>query len=141
MKKYNSLAHFLTVFFVLLLTSACNLRDDDHSETAAVEQSNLSEDVLAEEVGVAENAAFAKPNIYSVQQSGESIEIFWDPVSAAEFRVIVWPVNDLPQTYVTQEFEFSTPVLNSSGEHIIMVEAYDELGNSLFSDPSTLEVM
>lgn len=154
MKYYITFSRLIFISLLLALTVACNSDSDENSSQSS--QSSTSASVLGSDTSTeteqinnsaddpsttATEAAFAKPNVYSVNQIGDSIEVFWDPVSAKEFRVIIWPENDLPQIFVTTSFEFSTPEIMSSGEHIILVEAYDELGNSLFSDPSALELL
>lgn len=157
MKYYITFPRAILISCAILLT-ACGFEEDDSSSSSGsneITQLSISSESITSDTPVETDQAndsadelpetttgtvFAKPNVYSANQAGNSIEVFWDPVNASEFRVIVWPENDVPRIYVTTDFEFSTEI-TTSGEHIIFVEAYDELGNSLFSDPSTLEVL
>jgi len=67
------------------------------------------------------------------------INLSWSNSFADEYRVFYWRGNDAPQEQLVVERTLTTAVL-SSGTYTVIVEAYDDLGHSLFSRPETVEV-
>ena len=66
--------------------------------------------------------------------------VTWNDASAQSYRVLYWaPGSVNPEESSTGEFQFSA-FLDVAGQYTVIVEAYDELGNSVFSAPSFVEV-
>tara|TARA_R110000868_G_scaffold286311_1_gene546753 strand:- start:554 stop:1123 length:570 start_codon:yes stop_codon:yes gene_type:complete len=75
----------------------------------------------------------------SVLSDAGSLSVSWNNSNASRYRILVWSEgNPRPETTETTQLSFSTVV--PSGDHTVMVEAYDELGSSVFSAPATVEV-
>jgi len=89
--------------------------------------------------------------IVNVVISDQQLELSWSESFASLYRVLYWEVDDAPQvvsqlapqeapqTATTNNLVYITATLNT-GTYTVIVEAYDELGNSLFSAPTTVEV-
>ncbi len=76
----------------------------------------------------------------------DRINLNWNDSNADQYRVLIWRGeqagvwgNDAPQEYMTNSITYTLPSLTSL-TYTIIVEAYDELGNSLFSAPVTAVV-
>jgi hypothetical protein len=76
----------------------------------------------------------------SVVTNGSSANLSWDNSNADQYRILYWEGNNAPQEYITSSTDYTLPTLGL-GFYTVIVEAYDELGNSLFSTPVTLEVL
>ena len=70
----------------------------------------------------------------------DNINLSWSDANAAQYRVLYWQGNNAPQDFITTSTDYTLPPLGS-GDYTIIVEAYDALGNSLFSAPIALEVV
>lgn len=81
----------------------------------------------------------SKPNA-SVLVGGSRLNVSWDNVQAVLYRVMIWSENS--RTPETRELEVTSTTIDTSlsGELTLVVEAYDVLGNSVFSDPLYMEV-
>lgn len=80
-----------------------------------------------------------KPQLQTTVLSGQ-VAVSWSPTAAANHRILVWFEDDVaPQEYSTESFSYDVPI-SAAGRHLVIVEAYDALGNSLFSDPAVVEV-
>ncbi|MFL0803377.1 MAG: hypothetical protein K6L81_06640 [Agarilytica sp.] len=63
----------------------------------------------------------------------------WSDSNAVNYRVLYWSVAQAnPVETIVSGQNFSQPV--DAGTYTIVVEAYDALGNSLFSAPVLVEV-
>jgi hypothetical protein len=78
-----------------------------------------------------------EPNV--VSESG-NISISWEWGNADSYRVLYWKGNETPQEHLTTDTTWTFPSLGT-GSYTIIVEAYDLLGNSLFSDPVALDIL
>jgi len=68
------------------------------------------------------------------------LTVNWNDAGAQSYRVLFWGPNEVdPMESFTTQLQFST-FLDVDGQYSVIVEAYDELGNSLFSEPSFVEV-
>jgi hypothetical protein len=76
----------------------------------------------------------------SVVTNGSSANLSWDNSNADQYRILYWEGNNAPQEYITSSTDYTLPTLGL-GFYTVIVEAYDELGNSLFSTPVTLDVL
>jgi hypothetical protein len=77
--------------------------------------------------------------VVSVTLKNGSLNLNWNDVNAHQYRVFYWHGNETPQEHMTNSTTYALPSL-TSGTYTIIVEAYDELGNSLFSAPITAVV-
>ena len=86
------------------------------------------------------SSSLSKPSV-SVQtlflNGNSSLEVLWDNSNASQYRVIYWRDGEPAQFFTTSDTEFTSPNL-APGDYTVIVEAYDEQGNSLFSDPATV---
>ena len=80
-----------------------------------------------------------KPSVTITKENG-NIYLDWVNSDANQYRVLYWQGNNAPQEHITSGTQYTFPPLNA-GDYTVLVEAYDELGNSLFSAPVTLEVL
>ena len=76
----------------------------------------------------------------SVVAVNSGISLNWNDSNANQYRVLYWQGNNAPQEHITTSTTYTTPPL-SIGIYTVIIEAYDELGNSLFSAPVILEVL
>jgi len=119
----------LKIFYVMpaiVLLVACGFREN--SDYPPVTSSKL----LAPSVNIA------------VER--DRINLNWNDSNADQYRVLIWQGeqagvwgNDAPQEYMTNSPTYTLPPLTSL-TYTIIVEAYDELGNSSFSAPVTAVV-
>ena len=88
---------------------------------------------------VVSNNELVKPSA-NLTTENNNIYLNWSQSNADLYRVLYWKGNNAPQEQITTSTEYTFPPL-STGSYTVVVEAYDELGNSLFSVPVTLEVL
>lgn len=125
--KLNISATSLAMCMIFILTlSACGSPETSSSSSSS---------------GTVGTAAgkLVTPVVSIVTENG-NIYLNWDQSNADQFRVLYWEGNEDPQELVTTDTEYTFPPL-AAGSYTILVEAYDSLGNSLFSVPATLEVI
>jgi len=82
--------------------------------------------------------ALAAPTVNVAARNGSTI-LEWNEVGANQYRVLYWQGSDAPQEHTTNSIAYTLPNL-SSGNYTVIVEAYDALGNSLFSTPVTVVI-
>lgn len=83
--------------------------------------------------------ALLKPSL-TTQFSSGAVSMVWSESNASVYRVLYW-LEDGAQ--LSEEMTNATSfdfVPGVEGTYLLMVEAYDENGNSIFSDPRILEV-
>lgn len=73
------------------------------------------------------------------QTENDQLTVSWSDSNAQQYRVLYWQGSEAPQEFITSDLTFTSSPL-SAGSYQVLVEAYDELGNSLFSAPMTVEV-
>ncbi len=138
MLSNNSRSYFLITSIVLLLT-ACGGGGDNSSNSNI--NSNINDNLNNSDNSSNDNLSSAlvlqKPSI-SLNYFEDTFRVFWDDSNASQYRVIYWQGNNPPQQYLTNQLEFTAPELDTSGEYTVIIEAYDDLGNSLFSDPDAI---
>jgi len=76
----------------------------------------------------------------NLEVDGNDVYLNWTESNADQYRILYWEGNEAPQEFVTSGTEYTFPPL-ASGTYSVVVEAYDGLGNSLFSVPVMLEVL
>lgn len=84
------------------------------------------------------SAALRVPQVSAVIDNGQ-LQIQWSDAGAMRYRVVYGQDNQIPMVRVTAERSLQVANL-SAGTYRIIVEAYDALGNSLFSVPVLIEV-
>jgi len=119
------------VFFLTSFITACgggsgDSLDNDHK------QSSIQ---ITENIG---NTTLSIP-IVNVVNSGSQLEVSWSDSNAYRYRLLYWKEGEKPTQHSSHSLNFILEVL-TSGNYFILVEAYDELGNSLFSKPVSVEV-
>ena len=81
-------------------------------------------------------------NMESIQVEAQlmnrRLEISWSNISADNYRILITNGNASPLVFNTFETAMVTEV--NPGSYTVIVEAYDELGNSVFSNPEFVEV-
>ena len=97
-----------------------------------------SNGTVNETVNVTVNA-LVKPSV-NLSTENNSIYLSWSQSNANQYRVLYWEGNNAPQEQLTTSTEYTFPSL-SAGLYTVIVEAYDIIGNSLFSAPVMLEVL
>ncbi|PCK07373.1 MAG: hypothetical protein COA42_14635 [Alteromonadaceae bacterium] len=78
------------------------------------------------------------PSAIEVGSTADQLNVTWEPSNAQEYRVVYWQGDETPSEYLTTGASFSAAV--DDGQYSVLVEAYDELGNSVFSPVMTTEV-
>jgi hypothetical protein len=84
------------------------------------------------------NNELVKPSV-NLTTENNNIYLNWSQSNANQYRVLYWQGKDAPQEQITTGTEYTFPPL-TIGSYTVIVEAYDEMGNSLFSVPVALEV-
>jgi hypothetical protein len=77
--------------------------------------------------------------VVNIQSNGSEIQINWNDVNAAQYRVLYWQNGTRPLEQITTSNNLNLANL-SSGTYNIIVEAYDTLGHSIFSVPVQIGV-
>ena len=85
-----------------------------------------------------ENTNLMQPQV-NLQRNGNQVQVSWNDANASSYRVLYWQEGSRPNERSTSGNSLSLDNL-SSGTYNILVEAYDELGNSIFSVPSQIGV-
>jgi hypothetical protein len=67
------------------------------------------------------------------------LKLTWDDMNAAQYRVLYWQGTDAPDEITTTGTAYTLPPL-SRGDYTVIAEAYDALGNSVFSAPVAMKV-
>ena len=78
------------------------------------------------------------PTVEVLREKGE-LNLIWDDMNAALYRVLYWQDSDGPDEFTTAGTAYTLPPL-SRGDYTVILEAYDSLGNSVFSAPVSMEV-
>jgi hypothetical protein len=86
------------------------------------------------------NANSLKTPSVNLEVDGNDVRLNWSKSNADQYRILYWEGNETPREFVTSDTEYMFPPL-ASGTYTVVVEAYDVLGNSLFSMPVMLEVL
>ena len=79
------------------------------------------------------------PTVEVLRENGE-LNLIWDDMNAALYRVLYWQDSDAPDEFTTAGTAYTLPPL-SRGDYTVILEAYDSLGNSVFSAPVSMEVL
>lgn len=77
----------------------------------------------------------------TIRSSGEGgvLSLSWNDTNAQSYRVLFWLEGEiLPEVKLTTALQFSIDV--DSGQYVVILEAYDRFGSSLFSLPNIVEV-
>ena len=77
--------------------------------------------------------------VVKVVNNGSQLEVSWSDSNADQYRLVYWKEGEKPTQHFSHLLNFTLDDL-TSGNYFILVEAYDELGNSLFSKPVSVEV-
>ena len=112
------------VFFLTSFITACGGGDSGDSQQTQVQ------------VQATENSSIP---IVKVVNSGSQLEVSLSDSNAYRYRLLYWKEGEKPTQHFSHSLNFTLEVL-TSGNYFILVEAYDELGNSLFSKPVSVEV-
>ena len=81
-----------------------------------------------------------RPPAVALTMENNNIYLNWSQGNANQYRVLYWKGNNAPEEQITTSTEYAFPPL-STGSYTVLVEAYDEMGNSTFSVPVALEVL
>ena len=74
----------------------------------------------------------------AVQLNSGNLTLNWTDISANSYRVLIWSGDSAPLVFSSIDTDLETAI--APGDYTLIVEAYDELGNSVFSDPEFIEV-
>ncbi|MFT5082504.1 MAG: hypothetical protein ACI9Y1_000529 [Lentisphaeria bacterium] len=64
-----------------------------------------------------------------------AIRVTWTDVDAVNYRILYWLPSEAPTEFKTSGFSYES-ALPGPGRYSVVVEAYDRLGNSVFSAPA-----
>ncbi len=73
-----------------------------------------------------------------IQLINRNLELNWTDLSANNYRILIWSGNATPLIFNAVGTELETAI--APGDYTLLVEAYDELGSSVFSEPEFIEV-
>jgi len=121
--KKITLVALLSSFFFLI---SCGGESDGPSNNIAPVGNSLPQTLSA-------------PNV-ATRIERQQIIINWDDSHADSYRVLYWQSNEAPREFTLSSLSYRTPTL-SVGQYNVLIEAYDALGNSLFSPPFIVEVL
>ncbi len=136
--------------FILLAVSGCGVAEPDEislsegtvligPEEAPVPPEPVPPEPVPPEPVPPEPVPLAAP-VVNLGANGDSTILDWNNSNANQYRVLYWQGNENPQEHMTNSTTYTLPPL-SSGVYTVIVEAYDALGNSLFSTPVTVRVI
>jgi hypothetical protein len=77
--------------------------------------------------------------IVNVVMNDQQLQLQWTESFASSYRVLYWAEGEAPQEATTNDQTYIFSTLNTDA-YTAIVEAYDDLGNSLFSAPISVEV-
>ena len=77
--------------------------------------------------------------IVNVVMNDQQLQLQWTESFASSYRVLYWAEGEAPQEATTNDLTYIFSTLNTDA-YTAIVEAYDDLGNSLFSAPISVEV-
>lgn len=84
---------------------------------------------------------FDPPDISALTHESNSISLSWTGCDeGTTYRVLYSQRGTRPSAIDTTERSVVIPNVNAAGQYDVMVECYDELGNSVFSAPRQMEV-
>ncbi len=90
---------------------------------------------------ISDELLFDPPSISTLTQTESGVTLSWVGCEAATaFRVLHGPSGQRPASLETTDSEVTLASVSALGEQRYVVECYDDVGNSVFSAPSTLEV-
>jgi hypothetical protein len=116
---------------VLLALSGCGVVDE---ELTGLNSFGGTDSVLPDSGGTGPSSSpLAAPVVNLTANYGSTI-LCWDGSNADQYRIFYWHGNEMPQEHTTNSTTFTLPPLSRWTDTVI-VEAYDSLGNSLFSAP------
>lgn len=82
------------------------------------------------------------PIVAALVQQGNELSVSWSGCQAAtSARVLYGRTGSRPDEMATTERALLTPSLPNAGAYQVIVECYDEWGNSVFSAPNMVEVI
>lgn len=111
----------IALLTLLLLLTGCKEETEEVANTSTLEDPPLR--------------ALEKP-VVEVTQSNQ---LQWSNSYASQYRVLLWLNDQQLSEHYTSQRRFNPSSL-ASGQYTAVVEAYDSIGNSLFSDPINMEV-
>lgn len=86
------------------------------------------------------NLMFDSPQV-SVQQTGNQLLVSWSGCAQAESaRVLIGATNERPEAIETSDQSVTVSDLDQAKTYQVLVECSDALGNSIYSNPQTVEV-
>jgi hypothetical protein len=124
--KNTTLRFFIFTFYGLFLSallSACG--GNDESESSTSEQAERP--VIVAQV--------------SVDDSNNTFLASWNDVDASTYRVLFWDVNGNLHETTTEALSASIAFPVNVSEGTVVIEYFDNLGNSGFSDPLQVEAL
>ena len=77
--------------------------------------------------------------IVNVTMIDQQLQLQWTESFASSYRVLYWAEGEAPQEATTNDLSYIFATLDTDA-YTAIVEAYDDLGNSLFSAPISVEV-
>ena len=81
------------------------------------------------------------PIMAALAQEGNAISLSWSGCEAAtSARVLYGPEDVRPSEMITTDQALVTANLTSAGTYRVIIECYDQLGNSVFSQPTSVEI-
>ena len=128
----STVKNVLICVISLLYVSGCGVATElDSSNTSSSSNSSSSSSTLA-----------ATPLELRVENGSSPCcqTLTWNDMNAASYRLMYWQGTDAPDELSTTDTAYTLPPL-SRGDYTIVAEAYDPLGNSVFSAPVTIEVL
>ena len=138
-KRFFLLTPFILVLSLALTGCGGGSGNDANSDTALSDQPSndqTSNDQINDQTETNDGQLIAPTVTDNSNNSGLSIR--WNDSNAESYRVLFWTGDDSPQEHQTSDLEFT--INTASGNYQVIVEAYDELGNSMFSTPISVEV-
>ena len=80
-----------------------------------------------------------RPELFAEVFDGDQFLLEWTDMQADRYRIIYWSETQQTTIHFSNENFFVTPPIAEPGRYTLIVEAYDELGNSYFSEPVFME--
>ena len=145
--NYFLLLRKVTLLFLITLLIACGGggggsdntgNSSSDTPTTPVPDSSEPPTTPSSEPPASPNGVLTTP-IVNVTMIDQQLQLQWTESFASSYRVLYWGEGEGPQEATTSDLSYIFATLDTDA-YTAIVEAYDDLGNSLFSAPISVEV-
>ena len=140
--NYFLLLRKVTLLFLMVSLIACGgggtPSSSSDTPTTPVPDSSEPPTTPSSEPPTSPTGVLTTP-IVNVTMVDQQLQLQWTESFASSYRVLYWAEGVAPQEATTNDLTYIFATLDTDA-YTAIVEAYDDLGNSLFSAPISVEV-